>query len=182
MKCPVCKDTALEIQDVAGSLVAGVCGNCKGKWISVQSYHFWLESVGPEEVQIDSASNESIETSENAKLCQTCERILTRFKISFDSSLFIDRCSFCLGIWLDQADWVYLNQCDLIRDLDKIATESWQQKVHKDELKSAVLLVYQNKFGKQKFDKVREFKKWVFEQDGREEILSFLRDTNPLHM
>ena len=183
MKCPVCRDTVLELEDIDHGLSAGVCDNCGGKWISLQSYHAWLEFAA--HVQRDSGEENktaAIPRNEKARICPRCDRILTKYSIAAESPLNIDRCSNCSGAWLDEADWETLRTKKLHVALDRIFTDHWQNEIRREKTKQTLANIYRKKFGPENFERVRNFKKWVFEQDNREEILSYLRDSSPLQM
>ena len=184
MKCPVCRNTELELTDIDVGLGAGVCPKCNGKWISFQSYEAWLDfghqipaSSGEEANQVG-----TIPEFERARICPRCGRILTKYKIETESWLNIDRCSNCAGAWLDADDWEALKSRNLHFALHKIFTDHWQHEISREETRQTLAEIYSKKFGRENFERIREFKRWIFDQENREEILSYLRDNNPLQI
>ena len=183
MKCPVCRNTDLELNDIDNGLSAGVCSGCGGRWISLQSYLAWLEFAdhGQTSSEVNTNGN-SIPRNERARICPRCSRILTKYKISVESSLNIDRCNICSGVWLDAAVWLVLKEKKLHVSLQEIFTDHWQNEIRIDDTVSTLAGINREKFGRENFELVRNFKKWVFEQENPEEILTYLSDSSPLQM
>jgi len=183
MRCPVCLNTELKLQDIDRGLSAGVCLSCNGRWISLQSYQAWLEFEDHEQVKAEENNKAgSVPNNDRARICPKCKRILTKYKIAVESALNIDRCTICSGVWLDEADWATLKNKKLHLALDKIFTDHWQNEIRLDDTKVALAGINREKFGRENFELVRSFKKWVFEQKNPEEILSYLSDSSPLQM
>lgn len=183
MNCPVCRFTELELEDIDVGLSAGVCAHCRGKWISLRSYRVWLEFKEHERVKFgEENKTAAIPRHEPARICPRCSRILTKYRIAVESPLNIDRCSLCSGAWLDADDWEVLKTKQLHVALDRIFTDHWQDEISREKTKQTLANIYRRKFGAENFEIVRNFKKWVFDQENSEEILSYLRDSSPLQL
>ncbi|MDH3493402.1 MAG: zf-TFIIB domain-containing protein [Acidobacteriota bacterium] len=183
MKCPACTNTELEFRDIDVGLGAGVCSNCKGRWVSLESYHAWLEFADHRPAtEVEENMTEPVTKYDKARICPRCRRILTKYKIAVESPLKIDRCSNCAGAWLDAADWAALKSMKFHAALDRIFTDHWQNSISREETRQTLTAIYKRKFGPENFERVREFKKWVFDQENHEELLSYIRDRNPLQL
>ncbi len=183
MNCPVCKKTELELEDIDTGLGAGVCQTCNGRWISLQSYQAWLEFKSHIPVHNEEENKTAaIPRHEPARICPRCGRILTKYRIAVESPLNIDRCSLCSGAWLDADDWKALKTKNLHVALDKIFTDHWQDEISREKTRQTLTNIYRKKFGPENFEKLRAFKQWIFDQENREEILSYLRDNSPLQL
>ncbi len=181
MKCPACNKNDLETREIEPNLWARVCGECKGKWISNNNYQKWLKIRGEILPEIPSAEpNITIPEFELARLCPKCRRILVKYKVGRNIPFKIDRCGNCAGVWLDQDEWETLRSRNLHDELNKIFTNHWQEEVKREETRNALRSIYEQKFGKEDYEKIRMFKSWVNEHEKSGEILAYIRDKNPL--
>jgi Zn-finger nucleic acid-binding protein len=181
MKCPVCRKIALEHEEIDVGLNADVCTECRGRWISMQNYESWIESRGAGAPEIHGDEEDmNIPEFELARLCPKCSRILVKFKVGRSIAFKIDRCSNCAGVWLDADEWETLRRRNLHDDLTQIFTDHWQEEVSREETRKTLKGIYRSKFGEDDYKKISEFKSWMDNEDKRNEILSYLKDKNPL--
>jgi Zn-finger nucleic acid-binding protein len=181
MKCPVCKQEIMELEEIDVGLDAEVCKKCHGKWISFSHYESWIERRGSShpEIHVDD-DDMKIPEFELARLCPKCSRILVKYKVGRNTAFQIDRCSNCAGVWLDADEWEALKNRNLHDDLQRIFTDHWQEGVSREETRKTLRGIYRSKFGESDYTKITEFKSWLDDQEKRSEILSYLRDKNPL--
>ena len=181
MRCPRCGTRELEPKEIDVGLHAQVCADCNGKWIEFASYERWLKRIESAPLEPDSdLSGLTIPEFELARMCPRCRRILIKYKVGSSVPFKVDRCSSCAGIWLDENEWEVLRSRNLHDDLHKIFTDHWQGEVSREETRSALEAIYEKKFGPDDYAKILDFKKWVDEHDKAHEIISFIRDKNPL--
>ena len=181
MNCPVCRTENLELTDIDRGLIAGVCPKCDGKWISLDSYEEWLSFANEYQTPVDEDFEiPSFPKFEAARICPRCQRILTKYTVDVDLPVKIDRCSNCSGVWLDKMVWETLRRKNLHNSLSKVFTDYWQREVKKSESRKTLDGLNRKRFGEEDYARILEFKRWVFKHPKRDEILTFLRDSNPL--
>ena len=106
MKCPVSKIEDLQPIQIK-NISVDACSNCKGIWFDndelrkVKDYTLkeasWLDA----DLWEDESKFLSVKSN---KSCPKCTNIL--FKINYgDSTIEIDACKYCKGIWLDGGDF-----------------------------------------------------------------------------
>ncbi len=135
MNCPVCKTALHEI--IKASLSFLVCSDCCGVWFSsgeaLASKAKFLaadSAVIPEKLKL--FQDRKIETiftiHEAARRCPHCSQQMQKFNYSYDSNIFLDRCSNCGGVWADGGEIIqlasYLKEDPRIRDIGKGLLES----------------------------------------------------------
>ncbi|NJM98186.1 MAG: zf-TFIIB domain-containing protein [Phormidesmis sp. RL_2_1] len=137
MKCPICHDHSLEQVSLDTGLLAHQCHQCLGHWIPSQVYWKWLDQreqqqahpqqskiqpTQPQQTQLQQRSplqlsfgNHLLPVCDNttANFCADCSRLMTKSKVGRGLSFYIDRCSHCHGVWLDQNEWENLKQQNL---------------------------------------------------------------------
>ncbi|MEZ5307691.1 MAG: zf-TFIIB domain-containing protein [Pyrinomonadaceae bacterium] len=181
MKCPVCLKTELEARELEPDLFAAVCSDCNGKWISFASYEKWLEGLDGPLPNIDAEpASLTIPEFELARLCPECRRILVKYHVGKEVAFQIDRCGSCAGVWLDDNEWETLRSRNLHDDLNRVFTDHWQAEVARDETRKSLEQIYLKKFGDADYERIREFKDWVDAHEKKNEIISYVRDANPL--
>ncbi len=158
MKCPVCSKT-LESNEIENGLNALVCSECRGKWISFDSYETWLKNhtYNAHESSVRSRDM-TIPEFEIARLCPRCRRILVKYKVGKNIPFRIDRCTNCAGVWLDEDEWEILKSRNLHDDLSNIFTDHWQAEVAREETRATLDQIYESKFGSADYERMKEFK------------------------
>lgn len=181
MNCPVCKNEALEAKSIEENLQAEVCPNCEGKWIPYENYESWLKTLD------EILPAKSLEQSEMtipdfqlARLCPHCRRILIKYNVGKNVGFMIDRCGGCAGVWLDKDEWETLKSINLHDEMQKIFTDYWQETVEREETRRNLEKMYEQKFGAEAYNKIKDFKSWLDSNENGAEILAFLDDDNPL--
>ncbi len=184
MNCPVCKYNSLEIIEIEPNLFSEVCGKCNGKWISSKNYHTWLESKNEilPEIPADHDAQMTILQFELARLCPVDKRILIKYKIGHNIPFTIDRCGNCAGVWLDEDEWETLKSRNLHDELNIVFTDPWQEQVQREEMRKNLGRIYEEKFGADEYQKIRDFKIWLDSHEKQGEILAYLKDPNPLQV
>lgn len=181
MNCPVCKYESLENRRIEEELWAEVCPKCEGNWISRQSYADWyktLDKILPMK-SLDEGEM-TIPQFQLARLCPKCQRILVKYDVGKNIGFKIDRCSDCAGVWLEKDEWDILKSLNLHDEMQKIFTDHWQEEIDKKETRQVLDKMYKEKFGAEDYQKIKDFKVWLDENEKTAEILAYLDDENPL--
>ncbi len=179
MKCPVCKDTALQSTSLEEHLAASSCSTCAGKWLSSSDYWSWLEKHGdtlpekpPEGTPIEAFDRQ------RAKLCPQCQRIMLRYKVGHDLAFLLDQCGNCNGIWFDKNEWEALKQRNLHDEVHLVFSAPWQAAIRKEEARKLLMSIYAESF-QNDYEKIKQLKTWIENHPEKEKILHYLSDADP---
>ena len=104
MKCPICNaGTLVEKSYKNGKFVVDRCTNCEGIWFDKDELHTLLgmRSAGYFEIPRISQQN-------NRARCPKCD--VGMYELCYPgTTVFIDMCKSCHGIWLDKNEWSEIN-------------------------------------------------------------------------
>lgn len=103
MHCPICKHPTLEQISLEPELPAYQCPSCRGIFFLANEYLRWRLAQNapslPSEFQAVSATP-TLEV-EAAKICPNCGRLMMRYNVLPNGTLYLDRCAGCNSIWCD---------------------------------------------------------------------------------
>ncbi len=141
MKCPTCHTHSLNEVSLDTGLLARQCSQCFGHWISSESYWEWLdhrehqrrEAHGQPAPIVLSDSLLPVADNATANFCADCDRLMTKAKVGRGLSFYLDRCSHCHGVWLDQNEWENLKQLELHHQIHYMFSSAWQFSVRKEK-------------------------------------------------
>lgn len=181
MKCPACKMYDITATELETSLASFNCSHCGGNWIRDAEYKEWRKNHG-EDLPVKPTNEKAIQFTsvELARLCPDCNRILVKYKVGHDVNFTVDRCGGCGGVWLDKDEWTILKERNLHDNLYEFFTEPWQSEVRREEARRNMEFIYNNKFGEEDYERVKNFKEWMDEHPLRNQILAFVTDDSPL--
>lgn len=144
MKCPICHIDSLKEISLSTGLLARQCNQCFGHWISSLQYWEWLDSRQPNR-SADSTNARPVPLSFNvgsqllpvadngtANFCADCAHLMRKAKVGKGLNFYIDRCSHCHGVWLDQNEWENLETMDLHHQIHYIFSDAWQFRVRQE--------------------------------------------------
>ena len=156
MKCPICHIESLNEVNLSTGLRAHQCTSCFGHWIPSERYWEWLdyreqvndnhraapswneaeqEKAHPTRPVINlSTGNSLLPVVDNttANFCADCSRLMTKTRVGRGLSFYIDRCSHCHGVWLDQNEWENLVEKDLHHQIHYMFSSAWQFSVRQE--------------------------------------------------
>lgn len=139
MLCPKDRETELTPCDLDGGVAALHCECCEGSWISAENYGKWQETHGVALLDastlglvLDPEFEPSLEDAQ-AALCPECQHYLSRSRIGFGQSFFLERCKNCGGYWCDRGEWKLLTKLGLHGNLEHLFSATWQDAVRKRE-------------------------------------------------
>lgn len=148
MKCPTCHSHSLSEVSLETGLIAHQCNQCFGHWISAQNYWAWLdhrENHPPKTGQtpphrqapmVLSTADSLLPVIDNAtaNFCADCNHLMTKAKVGRGLSFYLDRCSHCHGVWLDQNEWENLKHMELHHQIHYMFSSAWQFSVRKEKV------------------------------------------------
>ncbi len=172
MDCPQCRGYKLEPHEIEPGLLAAVCSKCEGALLSLMNYRFWNDRNQP--VLDADEECEVIEDSNNAKTCPKCSRFMSKFNIGSGESNRLDLCTGCDEAWLDKGEWRLLKMLDLHNQLPKIFTDAWQRNLRIERQEQHFKKRFEKLFGKDDFDRVDQFKRWMSTHAEMENIKLYL--------
>ena len=142
MKCPICKTESMNEVTLDTELPACQCRNCLGHWLPSENYWNWLEH---REQVAKQRRNQSVPINLNrgssllpvvdnntANFCADCSRLMTKARVGRGLNFYLDRCSHCHGVWLDQNEWENLKQMNFHDQIHYMFSRSWQSRVRKE--------------------------------------------------
>lgn len=180
MRCPVCKTTALQAQDLEENLRTLRCGRCKGHWVQAFQYWRWLEQQGREAPERPADETAALPVKDSqAKLCPECGRILWHCRVGHGLDFYIDRCSNCGGLWFDSNEWQVLKSRNLHDDVHFVFSGAWQYRVREDERAESVEQRLLRMLGEADLGEARRIKAWIDAHPQRELLRSFLAGYGP---
>ncbi len=180
MDCTACKKGTLIPDFIEGQFRSHICSSCQGQWILIEDYLYWQER-NPEFTFHNQVCVEEldIQDSKLAMLCPLTGTIMRKFKISSKCEHKIDYSSMVGGIWLDKGEWELLKQADLAGSLNMIITRNWQQRIRKEVTKESFSDIYESKFGKETYSKIKLFREWMNSQDNKADLRAYILAQDP---
>lgn len=140
MLCPKDRTTELTLGPVADELEGFHCADCQGTWIPAERYELWQAGQQPKQPDAsalpESLAGDFVQSpyDTQAALCPDCRHYLSRAKVGFEPSFYVERCKNCGGVWCDRGEWDLLTRLGLSATIDRLFTSSWQEQVRQREL------------------------------------------------
>lgn len=182
MRCLTCKTNELEELYLEGGLKVYSCRQCNGKWMRFSDYLAWHNNSENRTSDEVDENFFPVEDSTNPKLCPDCGAILTPYKVSSKLGFMLEHCASCNGIWFDNNEWEAIKKIDLHHKINCFFTESWQKKVREDEKKDFMEKQYAKKFGEEDYEKLKQIKKWIDENENKSMLLAYLMNDDPFKL
>ena len=182
MNCPVCATTTLAPIESAGDPLTLGCPSCRGRWMAFTDHLHWVESTiggpirAPDPAASSFAAPSSPEPPHGPRLCPSCGRLLTRFRISLDLPFTLDRCANCAGVWFDAPEWPIIRSAGLLPGLHHLFNDAHQHKLDTEERRRQHEARCRAIVGDEAFERAQEFKQWLDEHPQRSALLAFLDD------
>lgn len=179
MKCTRCKKGELRPSYIDDLLPGHTCNHCQGNWIYLSDYLRWLEK----DVDIK-ADNETKEISldeekHEVMICPKTGGVMLKYRISKETDHRLDLSPAVNGIWLDKGEWELLKQEGLATSLNQIFTEPWQRKIREENAQDTFDAMYENEFGAEDHQRLKEFRTWLDSKDKKSSMLAYLTAENP---
>ena len=177
MKCPACKSGNLVSGYLEDLFLARTCDHCGGNWLLLEDYLHWLQRTPPQPL---AASIEyEIMDSKHVLLCPVTGTMMLKYRISGATDHRLDLSSDISGIWMDKGEWELLKSEGLAHQLNSIFTEPWQRRIQSERTAEILSARYEDKFGAENYQKVKEFREWLLQQGNHLELLAYLIAKDP---
>jgi Zn-finger nucleic acid-binding protein len=173
MKCPVCKDTLLQNQDLLQNLAAKTCHKCGGHWIQSFQYWKWLDKHAeavPEKPRED-ARPLPVSDSKAGKTCPECGHFLTHKKVGRGVDFCLDRCNSCGGIWFDKNEWETLVSKNLHDQVHFVFSAAWQKQLFEQESRETYEARIREILGTADYDRLEGVVQWIHDHPHKDTIL-----------
>ncbi|WP_395343744.1 zf-TFIIB domain-containing protein [Ningiella sp. W23] len=180
MNCTSCKNGVLRPSFIDGQFRAHTCTNCGGNWILVEDFVSWKEQ-NPEYQfsQPSQWSEDEVSETASAMLCPITGLIMRKLKVTAQTSHRIDFSSSVAGIWLDKGEWELLKAEGIAGTLNNVVTQQWQNKIREQSASNNFAEIYEEKFGIDNYQKIKEIKQWLDAQPQKADLRSYLLAENP---
>ncbi len=180
MHCPVCQAKLISVELLQSALPAYMCPSCQGIWISPTEYARWRQTQpAPLPERPADLSNIATVDSPQVKLCPADGHFLRRYQVLADEDFFLDRCTYCRGIWFDKGEWDYLVARNLHDKVDDFFSHPYHTQVQQAATQSTLERVYLDQFGEEDYRRVREIRDWLKDHPKRMMLLAYLNSENP---
>jgi len=133
--CPKCKNVMLLDGSLDDKFAVKYCQECKGTWIPASEYETWQarQSYNPVvPASLSKPLNVNFVQSPfdtKAALCPECQRYLSRAKVNLRTPFYVERCTYCRGIWCDYGEWDVLERLGLHTTIEQLFSNEWQTQV-----------------------------------------------------
>ncbi len=177
MNCPVCKIEELNPVELEGDLQAFECPKCKGNFIPYFNYQKFLENRTLNMDIIDKVKFNKVfnnKDDDTLKNCPECGKVLIARKAGFGLEFYIEKCEHCSGIWLDNNEWNFLKESNLENNIYYIFSSSWQNYVHKQEVREIKINNIKKYFSDEQSEKIIDFLDWLDNQENKREIQTYI--------
>ncbi|KGJ91463.1 zf-TFIIB domain-containing protein [Colwellia psychrerythraea] len=169
MKCTSCKKGELIPSFIDGQFRAHTCSNCNGNWILIEDYVAWKER-NPQ-YSFDENTHCDVDETKQALLCPVSGTIMRKLRLSSATEHRIDYSANVGGVWLDKGEWELLKEEGLAGSLNALLTSHWQRNIRINNTK--------DKFGNESYDKVKELRKWLYQQPNKADLRSYILAEDP---
>ena len=177
MKCTSCKQGELTPSFIEGQFRAHTCSNCDGNWILIEDYVAWKER-NPQ-FSFDEDLQCEIDETKLAILCPVTGTIMRKLRLSTNTTHRIDYSASVGGVWLDKGEWQLLKNENLAGSLNAVLTAHWQRNIRINSTKDNFTEIYQDKFGKESYEKVKALREWLNDQPNKADLRAYLLAEDP---
>lgn len=179
MKCTSCNNGRLEPGYIDNLFSAHTCDKCGGNWVYLGDYLAWQQNAQDFDSSEQPAATITADETEKALLCPVSGSLMLKYRISHDSEHRLDLSPAVNGIWLDRGEWQLLKERGLATSLNKIFTAPWQKQIRDDSAKATLEGLYDEKFGTDGHQKLKDLRTWLSDQDQRAAMIAYLAADAP---
>ena len=177
MKCTSCGKATLYSSYLEPQLPCYNCPNCDGNLLMLTDFLRWKNVNEPIELTTDTVSIEAQETSK-AMICPKTGGLMTKYKISKDTTHRLDLSPSINAVWIDSGEWELLKINGLACSINCIFTDHWQDQIRADESSDIMSSLYQQKFGDHYKD-IQAFRKLLSDKKYRSSAIAYLMAEDP---
>ena len=151
-----------------------ICHRCGGRRILLADYLAWRKKGVVLEQPVPALSVADYQEAPGSRLCQSCGRIMSRYRVGQELPFHIDRCVDCQSIWLDGMEWELLAEHHCLHRLDEILSDRWQQALQQADVEARRQQNLKTRFGEADYERLCSVRDWLAEHPRRQEMLAFL--------
>jgi Zn-finger nucleic acid-binding protein len=144
--------------------------------LAMDDYRRWRERHFPDANLAEPIALSGQEKPSKARVCPSCQRLMTRYRSGGGESFWIDYCPACQLVWLDDGEWELLAQSGLASYLDIILSERWQKNIQSRRAGAFREDLLRERFGAD-CSEVLRIRDWLNEQSNWRDILAFLSES-----
>jgi len=145
--------------------------------VLIEDYVAWKERHPEHEFVADSECTP--EESAKALLCPVTGTIMRKFRLSHNTNHKLDYSAIVGGVWLDKGEWELLKREKLAGSLNAVLTSHWQKNVRAESAKDNFTAIYQDKFGEDNYQKIKEMRTWLEQQENKADLRAYLLAEDP---
>lgn len=178
MYSPIHPDVALVRTELEPGLHAFACPKSGGHRIPLQEYFLWRERHVqrtrplPPDYQPELAED----SAQRTLICPESGALLLRYRVGSGLHFQIDRSPKTGGVWLDAGEWNALKSRGLHDELHLIFTAPYQRQLRSELSTSQLNAQFENRIGREDFERAKEIKSWLTNHPKRRDLLAFLLD------
>lgn len=175
MKCPSCGSATLLSATVDDGLQVLACGSCGGNWVKSFEYWRWKKDhPGDIPAEVTATALQPTDST-NAKTCPECSAILVRYEVGRGTSVTIERCDHCCGMWFDRNEWEVLRAKGLHDEVHYVFSAPWQRELRTDKAARSHEEVVRKMLGDADYAEANRVKAWLSGHAKKSEILAYLK-------
>lgn len=174
MRCPKCQNVDLKATKLEEGLPVMGCPKCEGALVSLLIYRDWSERTPLEPT--DETPLEAVEEQDTktAATCPKCSKLMTKYRVSEGHKNKIDLCSACDEAWLDGGEWELIKSLQLVKDVPKVFTETWQKKIRQSITEKQKVERLARIVSDEDVKKAQEAKLWLKDHEHKFALLQFI--------
>ncbi len=176
MQCPVCVTKRIYARVLEPDLSVSACETCEGIWISHANYMIWRVGQSGDVPEHAPKTTLQVEDVSKAKMCPQCNRLLLRYQVGHGTSVVVDHCGACGGMWLDRGEWAVMKEHGLHDNLFHVLTAAWQSDIRHAAMRAKVDKIYEARLGAETFAKVKGFRDWMEGRTEKALIANYIAD------
>ena len=151
-----------------------ICSRCGGRRILLADYQAWHKRGVTEEQPEPTLALADYQEAPGSRLCQSCGRIMSHYRVGAALPFHIDRCVDCQSIWLDGMEWELLAEHHCQHRLDEILSDRWQKTLQLADVEARRQQNLKARFGEADYERLCSVHNWLTEHPRRQEMLAFL--------
>lgn len=139
MQCPKDKNITLVDGTLSNKLSVKCCSECQGNWIPGEEYQTWQTRQAQQEAKPEMlAQTLKVDfvqppLDNKAALCPECQHYLSRAKVHYRTPFYVERCTYCGGVWCDKGEWEVLEKLGLHTNIEQMFSSEWQMRAREQE-------------------------------------------------
>lgn len=176
MRCPTCKSSTLVAADSPTLPRTSDCPTCHGQWLAFDDHLAWVSAEHTDPTPPQPAPPTSVAPAPTPRFCPRCQKFMTRYRVSADHPLTLERCGTCAGTWFDHGEFEVACALTPLSKLQHIFNDTHQHrlahtlKARERDARVARLA------GPEALKRVQDFHAWIAAHPAKDTLLAYLTD------